>query len=59
MKFELLDDVACNEYFYMNSDLGILSLKKLITDPNLVSFSVSSPNQVTAANLIGCQLFHL
>ena len=42
MKYELVGDDQCLGFFYLDSDLGSLSLKKLIEDPNIVSFTVGN-----------------
>ena len=40
LKFSILSDERCQEYFYMNPDTGIMTLKKLLEDESMTKFMV-------------------
>ena len=40
LKYSILTDERCQEYFYMNPDTGIVTLKKLLEDESLTKFLV-------------------
>ena len=48
MKYELLGDARALEYYYLNPETGVISLKKLLTQGSQVSDTVSQAQHVSA-----------
>ena len=47
MKYELQGDARALEYYYLNPETGVISLKKLLTQGSQVSDTVSEAETLT------------
>lgn len=59
MRYSIVTDDISKQYFYINPDTGVISLRRVLTDNNIGRFSVSEHHKLRSSTGITCNNFYV